>query len=100
LLQVRKQAKSYGTRKQIEGGTVAGRRLVIVEDIVTSGGQIVQSALLLRRHGATILAVVCVVDREAGATDSLAAADLPYRPLFTMSELRRLACPPGESSER
>jgi len=91
LLQIRKEPKSYGTRKQIEGGPVAGKRVVIVEDIVTSGGQIVESATLLRRHGAEIPAVISVVDREAGADESLVAIGLAYNPLFTIRELERFA---------
>ena len=91
LIQVRKQAKSYGTCRQVEGGDIRGRALVIVEDVVTSAGQIVQSAAVLRDLGATILGVVCVVDREAGGQETLAVSGLSFHPLFRMSELKRSA---------
>jgi orotate phosphoribosyltransferase len=88
---VRKTAKSYGTRDLVEGGAIVGRRLVIIEDVITSGGQVLESAPKLKEVGAKILAVLCVVDREAGGAATLAAAGLELRSLFTFSELRRLA---------
>ncbi len=85
---VRKKAKEYGTCKLAEGGDIEGRKLVIVEDVVTSGGQILLSAQDLRDRGAIIDTVVCVIDREAGGKDKLAEAGLELRPLFTMTELK------------
>ena len=87
---VRKKAKDYGTRKLAEGGEVAGRKLVIVEDVVTSGGQILMSAKDLRELGAEISIVLCVIDREAGGTESLAREGLELRPLYRVSELQAL----------
>lgn len=84
---VRKEAKEYGTCKLAEGGTVNGRSLVIVEDVVTSGGQILLSVADLRQRGAIIDTVLCVIDREAGGAENLAQAGLTLKPLFTMSEL-------------
>jgi orotate phosphoribosyltransferase len=63
---IRKQAKDYGTCQLAEGGDIAGRRLVIVEDVVTSGGQILASCEELRKLGAIVEDVVCVIDRQAG----------------------------------
>jgi orotate phosphoribosyltransferase len=60
---VRKKAKEYGTCRLAEGGTVRGRQLVVVEDVVTSGGQIVDSVCSLREQGAIIDTAVCVIDR-------------------------------------
>jgi orotate phosphoribosyltransferase len=85
---VRKEAKSYGTCQFAEGGAVAGRRLLIVEDVITSGGQVVLSAADLRGEGATVDTVVCVIDREAGGDKALADAGLEMRALFRASELR------------
>lgn len=87
---VRKKAKEYGTCKLAEGGEVAGRKLVIVEDVVTSGGQILLSAKDLRALGAEISNVICVIDREAGGTESLAKEGLELRPLYRKSELQAL----------
>jgi orotate phosphoribosyltransferase len=88
---VRKQAKTYGTCRLAEGGEVAGKRLVVVEDVVTSGGQVIESCTELRRLGAHVVRVLCVIDREAGGAEKLAAEDLALHPLFTMSELARAA---------
>jgi len=84
---VRKAAKDYGTCKLAEGGEVKGRKLVIVEDVVTSGGQILLSAAELRKLGAHILCVLCVIDRESGGAENLAKENLELRALFKMSEL-------------
>ncbi len=84
---VRKEAKAYGTCKLAEGGEIKGRKLLIVEDVVTSGGQILLSAKELRALGAEIETVVCIIDREAGGAENLAAEGLTLRPLFTRSQL-------------
>jgi orotate phosphoribosyltransferase len=84
---VRKQAKPYGTARLAEGGEIAGRRLVVIEDVVTSGGQILASTADLRALGAQVDTVVCVIDRESGGAANLAAAGLDLRPVFTMSQL-------------
>ena len=84
---VRKKAKPYGTRKLAEGGPVARRRLLIIEDVVTSGGQALLSSRQLRQRGAQVQAVLCVIDREAGGREKLATEQLELLPLFTMSGL-------------
>jgi orotate phosphoribosyltransferase len=86
---VRKQAKTYGTCQLAEGGEIAGLRLCIVEDVVTSGGAVLDAAVELRARGAELGAVVCVIDRESGGVEQLAAAGLELRALFRMSQLRR-----------
>ncbi len=88
---VRKHPKAYGTRQLAEGGDVAGRRLTVVEDVVTSGGQVVASCEALRDLGAQVVAAVCVVDREGGGGAALAAAGVPLSALFTMSTLEAAA---------
>jgi len=84
---VRKDAKAYGTCRLAEGGDVDGERLVVVEDVVTSGGQVVMSCADLRERGAEIACVLCVIDREAGGAAALQAEGLELRALFTMTEL-------------
>jgi orotate phosphoribosyltransferase len=88
VLFVRKQAKEYGTCKIAEGGTVSGRKLLMVEDVVTSGGAILDAAKALRDEGAVLGPVICVIDRESGGPANLAKAELQLKPLFTMSELK------------
>jgi orotate phosphoribosyltransferase len=85
---IRKKAKDYGTCRFAEGGEVKGRRLLLVEDVVTSGGQIIESARALRSDGAAISNVVCVIDREAGGVAALAKEGLTLTSLFTMSDLK------------
>jgi orotate phosphoribosyltransferase len=84
---VRKQAKKYGTERTCEGGDVRGMRLLIVEDVVTTGGQIVLSAQDLRSEGAIVAHAVCVIEREVGGVDVVGAEGIDLRPLFRMSEL-------------
>src|SRR4051794_10294588 len=88
---VRKRAKDYGTCRLAEGGDVAGRRLVVIEDVVTTGGQVLLSCAELRGLGADVDTVLCVIDREAGGTEAFAADGLELRALFTMSQLNAAA---------
>lgn len=84
---IRKKAKDYGTCRFAEGGEVGGRRLLIVEDVVTSGGAILEAVRALRGEGATIENVVCVIDREAGGRANLVREGLALTALFTKSDL-------------
>jgi orotate phosphoribosyltransferase len=88
---VRKEAKTYGTCQLAEGAEIDGRRLAVVEDVVTSGGQVVASCADLRERGATVEHALCVIDRQAGGPDALAKVGVELRPLFTMQELERAA---------
>ena len=84
---VRKEAKTYGTCQLAEGGAIDGRRLTVVEDVVTSGGQVVISCGDLRARGAIVEHALCVIDRESGGPAALADLGVELRPLFTMTEL-------------
>lgn len=88
---VRKQAKTYGTRGLAEGGELSGKRIAIIEDVITSGGQVIASAKELRSQGAEIVVVLCVIDREAGGRDNLASEGLTLSSLFSMSGLKSSA---------
>ena len=70
---VRKQAKTYGTCQLAEGGEIEGLRLLVVEDVVTSGGQVIASCGDLRDRGAHVERALCVIDRESGGPEGLAA---------------------------
>ena len=89
VLFVRKKAKDYGTCKIAEGGQVKGRRLLLVEDVVTSGGAILDAAKALREEGADLAQVVCVIDRQSGGPENLQKVGLELKPLFTMAELKQ-----------
>ncbi|WP_020123905.1 orotate phosphoribosyltransferase [Streptomyces canus] len=88
---VRKQAKSYGTRRLAEGADIAGRRVLVVEDVVTSGGQIVLSTAELRALGADVREALCVIDRQQGGTETLAAEQIRLLSLLTADDLRTTA---------
>ncbi len=85
---VRKKAKQYGTAKVAEGMEVEGKKVLIIEDVVTSGGQIVLSVSDLRSRGAIIDRALCVIDRESGGPEALKEAGIELEPLFTMTELK------------
>jgi orotate phosphoribosyltransferase len=84
---VRKEAKTYGTCRLAEGGELEGRRLLVVEDVVTSGGAVLDAARELRARGAVLDRVACVIDRDSGGRENLAGAGLTLDALFTMTEL-------------
>ena len=87
---VRKQAKEYGTRKLAEGIEFKNKNVCVIEDVVTTGGQIITSVNELRKLGAKIDTVLCVIVRDPKAFENLKEADLELKPLFTMEELKKL----------
>jgi orotate phosphoribosyltransferase len=88
---VRKEAKTYGTCQLAEGLDIDGRSFCIIEDVVTSGGAILDAAVELRARGARLGPVICVIDRESGGREKLAVEDLELIALYTMSELKAAA---------
>ena len=97
---VRKEAKTYGTCQLAEGGDLEGLRLVVVEDVITSGGQVIASCGDLRARGAVVERVVCVIDREAGGAERLAEHGLAMDAVFTMSRLHAAAAAAGVDGAR
>lgn len=85
---VRKTAKEYGTMKLAEGSEINGKRMCIIEDVITTGGQVIESSLLLKKSGALVSDVLCVIDREQGGREKLHDKDLLLQSLFKMSELK------------
>lgn len=88
---VRKEAKEYGTCKFAEGPNIKDKSICIVEDVITTGGQVVISTGMLREQGAHITDVVAVIDRSQGDHSKLDGADLKLSALFTMDELKSSA---------
>jgi orotate phosphoribosyltransferase len=84
---IRNQKKEYGSSKQIEGVLSAGDRVLLIEDIVTSGGQVVEAARALRDAGAVVERVVVVIDRLEGGRENIEKAGLAFDPLFTTRDL-------------
>ena len=88
---VRKEAKKYGTCKIAEGADAAGKRVCIVEDVVTTGGAIIDGVQALRTIGAVVDTVICVIQRDEKASGILAGHGLILIPAFTMKELSEAA---------
>jgi orotate phosphoribosyltransferase len=93
---VRKEAKEYGTAKRIEGPYDEGECICLVEDVVTSGGALLDSIEALRGAGLVVHTAVCVVDREEGGADALARHAVRLRPLFRAGELLGTAKSPAK----
>ena len=84
---VRKAAKAYGTSRLAEGAEVRGRRVLVIEDVVTSGGQIAISAGQMRALGARIGHALCVIDRQEGGASALAGDGICLHALLRREEL-------------
>lgn len=84
---VRKEPKAHGTGKQIEGPVASGDRVVIVEDVITTGGSAAKAIEAVRREGIEPVAVLALVDREEGGREHLETLGLPVRSLVTAGQL-------------
>ena len=84
---IRNQKKDYGTSKLVEGTLNQGERVLIVEDVLTTGGQVLEAAKTLESAGATIDRIVAVIDREEGARQNIESAGYTYESLFTTTDL-------------
>lgn len=85
---LRKTAKEHGTRQPFEGEIPNGARVVLVEDVTTTGGSTVRSVEIVRAAGGRVDRALVVVDRELGARERLAAVGVSLDALVTLSELR------------
>ena len=84
---VRKDAKDYGTRRRVEGGLPTDARVVVVEDAMTTGRSTLKAIRAVEEHGARVLAVLALVDREEGARERIAAEGYAVTTVFPASEL-------------
>lgn len=89
---VRKQAKEHGTQSLVEGlakgESMAGKKIVVVEDVTTTGGSALKAAEALKAAGAEIVRVITIVDRLDGASETFAAAGLKFEPLLTLADFK------------
>jgi len=84
---VRKTAKEHGTRRRIEGNFTKGAQVVVIEDVITSGGSALEAIKVIQAEGGVILGVLAVVDREQGGLEAIAATGHRVVALTTTSEL-------------
>jgi orotate phosphoribosyltransferase len=96
FLIVRKAAKEYGTSKRVEGQYDEGDRVCVVEDVVTSGGALLEAAEALRVAGLVVETAVCVVDREEGGSAALARNHVRLRTIFRAGEILAAAKTPAK----
>lgn len=85
---VRKEAKTHGTQKLVEGPDFAGKNLCVVEDVVTTGGQIISSIESLRQLGAIANEALCVIVRGGKAIQNMEESGIHLQTLFTMADLK------------
>lgn len=88
---VRKEAKKHGSQERIEGVLKAGMRVAVLDDVLTTGGSVLQAIGEIEKAGAEVAAVLCIVDRLEGAREALAKYE--YRPIFTIRDFG--VAPPG-----
>jgi orotate phosphoribosyltransferase len=84
---VRKELKKHGTMKLIEGPLKPPAKVVIVDDVVTTGESILKAIDAVTEKGCEVLLALCVLDRNAGAVETMKQRGIPYRPLVTLAEL-------------
>lgn len=93
---VRKEPKAHGTGKRVEGCFAAGDRVVVVEDVITTGGSALKAVQAVEAEGGTVIAVLALVDREEGGREAIEKAGYPVHALFRVAEL--LAAAEGASA--
>ena len=84
---VRNAKKGYGTGKLMEGKLLPAARVLLVEDIATTGGQVLEAAKVLKQAGATVTRIVAVIDRQEGARENIEKAGFKFDTLLTRADL-------------
>ena len=83
---IRKEAKTYGTCQYAEGYDLAGQKILLIEDVVSSGGAILDAAKMLRNDGIEVKQAVCVIDRQTGGMEKLAEQGVELKSLLTAED--------------
>ena len=84
---VRKEKREHGTSKQIEGGEVKDKKVLVVEDVTTSGNSVIKTIQIIRENKGIVDEVIAIVDREGGAEQKLQTADASFIPLLSISDI-------------
>ena len=84
---IRNAKKEYGTAKMHEGSIGSDDKVVILEDVATTGGQVIEAARTIEEQGAEVVAIIAVIDRQEGAREAVEAAGYAFDALFTVAEL-------------
>lgn len=84
---VRNAKKDYGTAKQLEGVIDKGDRVILLEDVATTGGQALEAVESIRAEGGEVLAIIATIDRQEGARENVEGAGLRFEALFTKADL-------------
>jgi orotate phosphoribosyltransferase len=84
---IRNTKKGYGTGKLIEGDLKSSDVVLLVEDIATTGGQVLEAAKIISEAGATVKKIVCVIDRKQGAEENITKAGYKFESILTKNDL-------------
>ncbi len=84
---VRKERKGHGTNKKIDGNFEGGATVILLDDVTTSGGSVLEAVAAVRAHGCTVKRVITIVDRQEGASENLAKEGIELSPIFQRDEL-------------
>jgi orotate phosphoribosyltransferase len=84
---IRKEKREHGTSKQIEGVNVKNKKILIVEDVTTSGKSVIKTLHILRKNHGIVDKVIVVVDRESGAREKIENLDVELVPLLSISKI-------------
>jgi orotate phosphoribosyltransferase len=84
---IRNQKKDYGTAKQLEGKLGPEDRIVIIEDVATTGGQVLEAAAVIAATGAKVIKIIATIDRLEGARENIEKSGFAFDALFTTDEL-------------
>jgi orotate phosphoribosyltransferase len=90
---VRKEPKEHGLKKWVEGHSTPGSRVVIVDDVVTTGGSTLRAIEASREQGFQIVKIIVLVDRLEGGTEKLSSLGIPYEAIFTLNDIAPIPAP-------
>ncbi|MCI0365975.1 MAG: orotate phosphoribosyltransferase [Phycisphaerales bacterium] len=84
---IRSQKKEYGTAKQLEGVLIPNDQVVLIEDVATTGGQVLEAAKIITAAGAHVTKIIATIDRQEGARENIERAGFTFDALFTIQDL-------------